>query len=103
MPSNTDALLLESVKTHRIRLSAAFLFGRMANRRTANDNVKRLIGSIVVAAVVCAVCVGVSFVVATLADQEAAREAARTSSSSAPAPSVPGRLSSLHDRNRAAA
>ena len=62
MPNNRDAILLETVKTHRARLLAAFLFGEMAERRIANDNVKRVIGSIVLAAVACAACVGVGFV-----------------------------------------
>lgn len=73
MADNRDAILLESVKTHRSRLRAAFLFGQLDERRTANDNIKRLIGSLVFAAVACAGSVGVSFVMKTLADQEAAR------------------------------
>lgn len=74
MADNRDAILLESVKTHRSRLRAAFLFGQLEERRTANDNIKRLIGSLVLAAVVCAACVGVSFVMKTLADQKAATQ-----------------------------
>jgi hypothetical protein len=71
MPNNRDAILLETVKTHRSRLLAAFLFGEMAERRIANDNVKRVIGSIVLAAVACAACVGVGFVGHLLASQPA--------------------------------
>jgi hypothetical protein len=71
---NRDAILLESVKTHRSRLRAAFLFGQLDDRRTANDNIRRLVGSLVLAAVACAACVGVSFVMKTIADQEAARQ-----------------------------
>jgi hypothetical protein len=62
MPNNRDAILLETVKTHRARLLSAFVFGEMADRRIANDNVKRVIGSVVLAAVACAACVGVGFV-----------------------------------------
>jgi hypothetical protein len=69
MPNNRDAILLETVKTHRARLLAAFLFGEMAERRVANDNVRRVIGSVVLAAVACAACVGVGFVGHLLAAQ----------------------------------
>jgi hypothetical protein len=71
MPNNRDAILLETVNTHRARLLAAFLFGEMAERRIANDNVKRVIGSIVLAAVACAACVGVGFVGHLLGAQSA--------------------------------
>lgn len=69
---NNDAILLESVKTHRARLRGAFLVGELAERRDVNDNVKRLIGSVVLGAVICAGCVGTSFVLNALADQKAA-------------------------------
>jgi hypothetical protein len=73
MANNRDAILLETVRTHRDRLLAAFLFGELGERRTANDNVKRLIGGIVLGAVACAACVGVSFVSNLLAEQAAAQ------------------------------
>ena len=72
MADNHDLILLESVKTHRSRLRAAFLFGELEERRTANDNLKRAIGSVVLGAVICAACVGVSFVTKTMSDQAAA-------------------------------
>ncbi len=71
MPNNRDAILLETVKTHRARLLAAFLFGEMAERRVANDNIRRVIGSVVLAAVACAACVGVGFVGNLLGSQAA--------------------------------
>ena len=43
MSSDSDVLLLETVKTHRARLRAAFLFGELTERRAANDNVRRFI------------------------------------------------------------
>nr|WP_297427777.1 hypothetical protein [uncultured Actinotalea sp.] len=61
MAQNSDAILLESARVHRARLRAAFLHGDLRHRRTTNDNVKRLIGSVVVAAVACAGCAGWSF------------------------------------------
>lgn len=66
---NNDAILLESVKTHRARLRGAFLIGELADRRDVNDNVRRLIGSMVLAAVLCAGCVGTSFVINAINSQ----------------------------------
>lgn len=61
MPRDTDAVLLESVRVHRARLRAAFLHGDLGSRRTTNDNVRRVIGSTVLAAVIGAGCAGYSF------------------------------------------
>lgn len=68
---NRDLILLETVKTHRARLTSAFVFGELTQRRMANDNVRRLIGGVIAAAVLCAGCVGFSFVAGIL-DQQAA-------------------------------
>lgn len=91
MSLNRDSLLLESVRTHRARLRAAFLLGTQSGRRVVNDNVKRLIGSIVLAAVIGAVCVGTSFVTDFLAQQAEAKAAQQqsigSSSLTPPAPS----------------
>lgn len=73
MSADRDVVLLETVRTHRGRLLAAFLFGDLEERRIVNDNRKRVIGSMVLAAVVCAGCVGFSFVTTLLADQAAER------------------------------
>jgi hypothetical protein len=62
MARDPDAILLESVKVHRGRLRAAFLHGDLRDRRTTNDNVRRFVGSTVVAALMCAGCAGYSFV-----------------------------------------
>lgn len=64
-----DLVLLETVKTHRARLVSAFLSGELAERRVVNDNVRRLIGGIVLAAVASAATVGFSFVSAQLGNQ----------------------------------
>lgn len=69
-----DLILLETVKTHRTRLVASFLFGQLPERRTANDNLKRLIGGVVLAAVVCAGCVGFSFFASFKSSQAAAQQ-----------------------------
>ncbi|WP_273653051.1 hypothetical protein [Cellulomonas fimi] len=62
MARDPDAVLLESVRVHRARLRAAFLHGDLRDRRTTNDNVRRFVGSVVVAALACAGCAGYSFV-----------------------------------------
>jgi cation transporter-like permease len=83
---DNDSLLLESVSTHRARLASAFVFGGLRDRRVVNDNVRRLMGSIVLAAVVCGVCVAVSFIGSILAQQEADRRAEQSSSAPAVVP-----------------
>ncbi len=75
MTLNRDSILLESVRTHRARLRGAFLLGTLTGRRTINDNIKRFIGSVVLAAVIGAVCIGTSFVTNFLAEQAAAKAA----------------------------
>lgn len=78
MPRNSDSTLLESVSTHRRRLRQAFVLGRLADRRLVNDNVKRFIGSVVLAAVVGVGCLGYSFVTNALAQQAAQQQAQQT-------------------------
>jgi preprotein translocase subunit SecG len=64
-----DLILLETVKTHRARLVSAFLSGELAERRVINDNLRRLVGGIVLAAVFCAGSIGFSFISAQLGKQ----------------------------------
>jgi hypothetical protein len=85
MAGNRDTILLETVRTHRARLLSAFLYGELSERRLANDNLKRLIGSIVLAAVVCTGCVGFSLITSIMARQAAARAASENKG-----PVVPG-------------
>ncbi|MDN5727831.1 MAG: hypothetical protein L0G99_18150, partial [Propionibacteriales bacterium] len=71
--ADRDVVLLETVKTHRTRLVSAFVFGELTERRVVNNNVKRLIGGTIIAAILCAVCGGFSFVTSHFgrqADQE---------------------------------
>ena len=86
--SDRDALLLEAVTVHRDRLSSALVFGPPRARRSVGTNVRRFIGSVVLAAVVCAVCVAISFIGSVLAQQE--RDARERSLSSAPVSSDRG-------------
>lgn len=88
MSSDHDVVLLETVKTHRSRLRAAFLFGELSERRVANDNVRRVIGSMVLAAVLCAGCVGVSFVVDLLQQRAAAAAQTQIMQNPTPTPSA---------------
>ena len=73
MSGDRDVVLLETVKTHRARLVSALLFGELDERRPVVDNVRRLVVSLVVAAVACAGCAGTSFVLSVLADQREAQ------------------------------
>lgn len=76
MPDQRDTMLVEQAKIQRMRLAAALLYGRIDERRTVNDHLRRLIGSLVLAAVACAVCVGISFVGSILAERAAVDPAA---------------------------
>src|SRR5215213_5110801 len=83
MSANRDTILLETVKTHRARLLSAFLYGELAERRVGQDNLKRLLGSVVLAAVICTGCVGFSLVTSLLASQ-AAKQTQRAGGASTP-------------------
>lgn len=62
MPDLRDRALIEEARTQRMRLGSALLHGRVDERRTVNDNIRRFVGSLIIAALACAVCVGISFV-----------------------------------------
>lgn len=65
-----DQTLIESTRTHRARLTAAFVHGAQTERRPVNSNLKRLTGSVILGAVVCAVCLGTGFVLNILDTQK---------------------------------
>ncbi len=88
MANNRDTVLLETVKTHRARLLSAFLYGELAERRLGQDNIKRLLGSVVLAAVVCTGCIGFSLVTSLLARQAAAQKASQQQTSTNPVPGI---------------
>jgi cation transporter-like permease len=83
MPDQRDTVLIEQSKIQRMRLGSALLYGRLDERRTVNDYLRRLMASLIIAAVACAVCVGVSFVVQLLSDQAKAAPAAIVTPASA--------------------
>ncbi|WP_036923126.1 hypothetical protein [Propionicicella superfundia] len=65
-----DQTLIESTRTHRDRLNAAFVHGAQTDRRPVNTNLKRLTGSVILGAVACAVCLGTGFVLNTIQTQK---------------------------------
>jgi hypothetical protein len=99
MPTNRDAILLETVKTHRARLLSAFLYGELAERRLGQDNLKRLLGSVVLAAVICTGCVGFSLVTSLIASQ-AARQAQQRGGAATPGISDQPYAADYFDRSR---
>ena len=84
MPDQRDTVLIEQARIQRMRLGSALLHGRIDERRTVNDHSRRLMASLILAAVVCAVCVGTSFVVQLLSDRQSAQPAPTSTSISAP-------------------
>lgn len=74
MARDYDAQLLESVGVRRRRLRDALLLGHARIRRSAADNLTRVIVSCVVAAALCAGCVGWAFVSDALAKQKEEQE-----------------------------
>ena len=67
MSRDYDAQLLESVAVRRRRLRDALLRGVTHARRVGNDNVRRALAGVLLAAVLCAGCVGASFLGGQLA------------------------------------
>lgn len=70
MPNDRDAVLLETVKTHRARLVSALLYGELDERRLVVGNIRRLVVGFVIAAVACAGCAGTSFVISVISKQQ---------------------------------
>ncbi|WP_151952943.1 hypothetical protein [Brevibacterium sp. Marseille-P9724] len=86
-----DRTLVESTRTRRARMLAAFLHGSLSSRRAVNTNVKRVLGSTVLAAVISVGCLGTGFVLGHLEKQrnEKAIEAFRQASEANPIPAKP--------------
>jgi hypothetical protein len=102
MPNNRDTILLETVKTHRARLLSAFLYGELAERRLGQDNLKRLLGSIVLAAVICTGCVGFALITSLIATQAARQAQQRSGGSSTPGISDQPYAADYFDRRKKA-
>jgi len=88
--ADADQILIETSRTHRQRLGSALAFGALPDRRKANNNGKRVLGSIVAAAVACAACVGTSFVVDLLNTQREEQAIASFRAALASNPLKPG-------------
>ncbi len=86
----SEQILIETSRTHRRRLGAALAFGTLDERRAANTNGKRALGSIVAAAVACAAMVGTSFVVDLLGRQREEQAVASFRAALASNPLKPG-------------
>src|SRR6188472_4342416 len=99
MSTNRDTILLETVKTHRARLLSAFLYGELAERRLGQDNLKRLLGSVVLAAVICTGCVGFSVVTSLIASQAARQAQQRAGGAATPGISDQPYAADYFDRN----
>ena len=65
-----DRTLIETTRTHRERLAAAFIHGHQIERHKVNTNLYRILGSVILAAVVCVACLGTSFVLGILERQK---------------------------------
>jgi hypothetical protein len=71
-----DRIVIETTRTHRERLTSALAFGALDRRRPVNTNVRRFIGSVVLAAVGGVGCLGFSFVVDQLENRKEAQAVA---------------------------
>ena len=60
--TDRDQILIASTRVHRGRLASALAFGTLDRRRQVNTNVRRFIGSVVLAAVAGVGCLGFSLV-----------------------------------------
>lgn len=67
--SDFDRTLIETTRTHRERLTAAFVYGRLTARQRVRTNLRRVLGSSIIAAVACIACLATGFVVDTLERQ----------------------------------
>ncbi|MFC7403988.1 hypothetical protein [Georgenia alba] len=84
-----DKTLINTTKTHRDRLASAIAYGD-GYRRPVNTNLKRFIGSVVLAAVAGVGCLGYSFVVNLLAEQRQEQAVAAYREALSASPIQPG-------------
>jgi cation transporter-like permease len=69
MSPDRDLVLVETVRTHRARLVAAFLYGELTRRRRTDENLRRFACGIVLAAFVGVGCIAYAVVSAYLGGQ----------------------------------
>ncbi|MBB6173856.1 hypothetical protein HNR23_003916 [Nocardiopsis mwathae] len=88
MARDYDSQLLESTAVRRKRLREAVFFGPQRTRRRLDENIGKIIASLVVSAVICAGTVGWSFLQSQLKNQkeEQEQQAAGPDAATAPLP-----------------
>ncbi len=65
-----DRTLIETTKSHRERLTSAFIHGRLRERHKVINNINRVLGSVILAAVIGLACLGAGFVLGLLQNQK---------------------------------
>ncbi|RRD50884.1 hypothetical protein [Arachnia propionica] len=70
MMNEYDRTLIETTRSHRERLTSAFVHGRLRERHKVNTNINRLLGSFILAAVIGLACLGTGFVLGLLENQK---------------------------------
>jgi hypothetical protein len=87
--SDAERTLIESTTTRRTRLLAALVFGPLDSRRSVNQNTRRFVASMVLAAVVAVACVGTSLVLHIMATNKANQAIATLQAALAASPVIP--------------
>ncbi|WP_415840900.1 TNT domain-containing protein, partial [Nocardiopsis rhodophaea] len=86
MARDYDSQLLESTAVRRKRLREAVFFGPQRTRRRLDENIGKIIASLVVSAVICAGTVGWSFLQSQLKNQKEQQEQQAAGPNAATAP-----------------
>lgn len=88
--SDTDRTLIETTRAHRERMLGALSYGPQTERQTVRTNVGRMLGSVILGAVVCCACLGTSFVVNLLQDRKQQEAISAFQAAAAANPVQPG-------------
>ena len=88
--SEADRTLIDTTRAHRERMRGALAHGPQATRRVVNTNVGRMLGSVILGAVICCACLGTSFVVNLLEDRKQQEAISAFQAAAAANPVQPG-------------
>ena len=88
--SEADRTLIDTTRAHRERMLGALAHGPQATRRVVNTNVGRMLGSVILGAVICCACLGTSFVVNLLEDRKQQEAISAFQAAAAANPVQPG-------------
>lgn len=88
--SERDRTLIETTAAHRDRLTAAFVHGPLLERRKVPTNIGRILGSVILAAVLGLGCLGTSFVIHVIEDRRDREAIAAFQAAAASNPLKPG-------------